>query len=651
MEEKKYWSIESSDGRPALCWDCTVNGDDHSDFIEMSGLYSSFIVKYGIESGKAVFGRQIVFPMLRIFPNDTFGSYRLEIDNNTVPEIHANGRPVSETARSFRLNGTVECNSVYEESGCRLGIERVFFPTVDKQAVCEMVTVYNRGADDITISLSGNTDRKLDGVVGPMGAISAMIHANVITDGLTAENAAAVLHPDRKAVVSIVYSGRLAMQNDPADGIDIEKEYVKRLDRVADLMSAAALDTGNELFDTMFAFCKVRAGESIFRTRNGDIHSPGGGVYYAAVWCNDQAEYAGPWQAYTGDELQIKAGYNGYAWYFPFMDDSFDDPIPSSVIAEGTDFWNGAGDRGDAAMYLYGASRYALTCGNLGGSRELWNAILWCAGYCLSRKNESGVILSDSDELEGRLPSGKANLCTNMLTLGGLRYASRIAAAIGDTANAARFLGEARPLEIACEKYFAANIRGFDTYRYYEGNTTLRSWICMPLCVDVYDHADGTVDAITSAYLMSDAGQLSEEGAEIAWDRSTLYGIRGMFRAGKNSAAWSYLQDYCSRRLIGRHVPYPVEAWPEGGMRHLSAESALFCQIVTEGILAIDPHSFGSFSFVPKLPDGMEHLVLSNIHAFGQTFSITVDHDGWSVKTASGKTYSGTSTERQTIEF
>jgi hypothetical protein len=238
-----------------------------------------------------------------------------------------------------------------------------------------------------------------------------------------------------------------------------------------------------------------------------------------------------------------------------------------------------------------------------------------------------------------------------MLTLGGLRYASRIAAAIGDTANAARFLGEARALEIACEKYFAANIRGFDTYRYYEGNTTLRSWICMPLCVDVYDHADGTVDAITSAYLMSDAGQLSEEGAEIAWDRSTLYGIRGMFRAGKSSAAWSYLQDYCSRRLIGRHVPYPVEAWPEGGMRHLSAESALFCQIVTEGILAIDPLSFGSFSFVPKLPDGMEHLVLSNIHAFGQTFSITVDHDGWSVKTASGKTYSGTSTERQTIEF
>lgn len=35
-------------------------------------------------------------------------------------------------------------------------------------------------------------------------------------------------------------------------------------------------------------------------------------------------------------------------------------PIPSSIIAEGKDTWNGAGDRGDAAMIAYGAARYAL---------------------------------------------------------------------------------------------------------------------------------------------------------------------------------------------------------------------------------------------------------------------------------------------------
>ena len=53
---------------------------------------------------------------------------------------------------------------------------------------------------------------------------------------------------------------------------------------------------------------------------------------------------------------------NAYRMYIPFMSDHYD-PIPSSVIAEGLDFWNGAGDRGDAAMYLFGASRFVMTSG------------------------------------------------------------------------------------------------------------------------------------------------------------------------------------------------------------------------------------------------------------------------------------------------
>ena len=37
----------------------------------------------------------------------------------------------------------------------------------------------------------------------------------------------------------------------------------------------------------------------------------------------------------------------------------------------------------------------------------------------------------------------------------------------------------------------------------------------------------------------------------------------------------------------GEHVPYPVEAWPEGNQRHLSAESALYCRIFTEGLFGL----------------------------------------------------------------
>jgi len=649
MEEKIYWSIEKEDDRPVLLWDCKKDSQDHADFIEMSGLFASFIVHYSIEGGKAYFVRHPVFPMLRTFPNNTHSSYQLEIDNNEIPKILANGKPISENAVNFRLNGTVECNSVFTDNGVNLEIKHSIFPTVGTQAVCEMITVCNKGNENVTLSIEGETDKKLAGVVGPMGAIAAMLHAYIVSDGKKCNSA--VISAGKNVTVVIIYSGKLAMKKDPADGLDIFAEYGKRIQRVKELMSKVTLDTGNELFDTMFAFCKVRAGESIFRTMRGDVHSPGGSSYYAAVWCNDQVEYAGPWQAYTGDELQLNAGYNGYAWYYPFMDDTYENPIPSSVIAEGTDIWNGAKDRGDAAMYLYGASRYALTCGNIGENKELWEAIKWCAGFCMSRKNEAGVITSDADELEHRLPCGEANLCTSMLALGGLRFASRIAEALGEKENAEKFRRDAEELEIASDKYFSANIRGFDTYRYYDGNTTLRSWICMPLCVDVTRHVDGTAEAITSPYLMSDAGQLSEEGTNVAWDRSTLYGIRGMFRCGKRNEAWDYMQKYCTQRLIGRHVPYAVEAYPEGGMRHLSAESALFCQIVTEGILAIDPLSFTSFSFVPRLADGMNHLVLSNIHAFGEVFEIAVNKKSWTVKTESGKAFSGTSFDRQIIDF
>lgn len=212
MKESTYWSIEISNGIPALYRDCTVNGENHSDFIEMSGLYASFIVKYGIENGKVVFNRHPVFPMLRTFPNDTKGSYQLDIDKDSVPEILANGKPISESVCCFRLNGTVECNSVYNENNCNLEIKHIFFPSVDKQAVCEMVTLYNRGTDSLTISLSENTNHKIDGVVGPMGAISAMIHVKIVTNGLPMENDSVILRPDGKVIVSIIYSGKLAMQ-------------------------------------------------------------------------------------------------------------------------------------------------------------------------------------------------------------------------------------------------------------------------------------------------------------------------------------------------------------------------------------------------------------------------------------------------------
>src|SRR6185369_6683122 len=106
-------------------------------------------------------------------------------------------------------------------------------------------------------------------------------------------------------------------------------------------------------------------------------------------------------------------------------------PIPSSIIAEGLGFWNGAGDRGDMAMIAYGAARFALANGDAKAAGELWPLIAWCLEYSKRKVNAQGVVASDSDELEGRFPAGKANLATSSLYYDALNSAALLGHELG----------------------------------------------------------------------------------------------------------------------------------------------------------------------------------------------------------------------------
>ena len=117
-------------------------------------------------------------------------------------------------------------------------------------------------------------------------------------------------------------------------------------------------------------------------------------------------------------------------------------------------------------------------------------------------------------------------------------------------------------------------MKGFETYRYYEGNDLLRSWICIPLVMDIFDRKEGTVSALLSPALWSENGVYTEEGTDVFWDRATLYALRGIYASGYREKATSHLLEYSGHRLLGEHVPYAVEAWPEGNQRHLSTGSS-----------------------------------------------------------------------------
>lgn len=316
-------------------------------------------------------------------------------------------------------------------------------------------------------------------------------------------------------------------------------------------------------------------------------------------------------------------------------------PIPSSIIAEGADIWNGAGDRGDAAMIAYGSARFALARGDRAIAEELWPLIAWCLEYCQRKTTPDGVIASNCDELEGRFPAGEANLCTASLAYDALRSAVRLGKDLGKPEpELATYAERADALRQAIDKYFGAKMDGFETYQYYQGNQDLRAWICIPLAMGIFDRRDGTLAALFSPRLWTEDGLATQAGEKTFWDRATLYGMRGAFYAGDTERTLQYFQAYSKRRLLGEHVPYPVEAWPEGNQRHLSAESALYCRVVTEGLFGIRPTGLRTFECMPRLPQAWRNMALKNVQAFVHPFDLNVHReDGkvWVQITANGQ--------------
>lgn len=148
--------------------------------------------------------------------------------------------------------------------------------------------------------------------------------------------------------------------------------------------------------------------------------------------------------------------------------------------------------------------------------------------------------------------------------------------------------------------------------------------ISLPLIAGIADRAAGTSAALTGPELMTENGCLTEQGSDVFWDRATLYALRGIFYTGNPDKALEILHRLSQRRLLGEHVPYAVEAWPEGSQRHLSAESGLYCRVITEGLFGIRPTGLRSFMMNVNLPSGWNGMSLQHIRAFGSDFDLKV---------------------------
>lgn len=614
LAAQNRWSI-NHDG--SISWN-VKDRIPHYDHIEMNGLKVSTVLRYGVNAdGSFELNKSMVWPMLRTIPNNTHASLMRRFAWNATDMVAVNGQSLSrEKVNKITLDGKMTVESAIGLSrNAKAELTRIIFPAVAKPAVYEKYILRNTGSSPLTVEVPEsraviNTDPE-KGVDGSYKLVSEIIGA-----------ATKQLQPKEELVF---YAAITGYKNGEAElKPDVEKELQERKELIAGFWNNLILETPDPVVNTMFAFAKIRGAESIYDTKGGLMHGPGGESYYAAIWANDQAEYINPFFPYLGYGAGNGSALNSFKHFARFMNPEYE-KIPSSIIAEGIDVWGGAGDRGDAAMVAYGASRYALARGDKAEAEELWPLIEWCLEYCHRNLNDKGVVASDSDELEGRFPAGKANLCTSSLYYDALRSAVYLGKDLKKPFSVlSAYEKQARDLRENMENYFGAKVEGFDTYQYYEGNDVLRSWICIPLTVGIFDRKEGTINALFSPRLWTENGLLTQAGSETFWDRSTLYALRGVYACGATEKATKYLKFYSNQRLLGEHVPYAIEAWPEGSQRHLSAESGLYGRIITEGMFGIRPTGLKSFTFTPRLPSEWNSMNLRKIKAFNTTFDIEV---------------------------
>ncbi|MBI3123397.1 MAG: hypothetical protein HYZ10_03245 [Ignavibacteriales bacterium] len=604
-QAQNRWNL-TSDG---IVWNIK-SGESHSDHIEMSGKKVSTVVRYKVAAdGSLELSRSVVWPLLRTIPNNTHASLTRRFSIDIPSLLIINGKnPVNEKVQSISHNGLMTIISKFDPG---VEIKRILFPSYNQPAFCESYSVKNISSKNLTIEIPElkNVYKTLPeaGVEGSYFPTVKLYNSGTFN-----------VEPEKEISFSVAFIGNKTGED---ISLDVNKELTERIQFLDIIKNQLVFESPDEILNQAFQFAKIRGSESIYETKGGFMHGPGGESYYAAIWANDQAEYIGPFFPYLGYDIGNKASLNAYKHFARFMNPEYK-PIPSSIIAEGLDIWNGAGDRGDAAMISYGASRFALASGDKNIAKELWKLIEWCLEYCNRKLDKNGVVASDSDELEGRFPSGNANLCTSSLYYDALISSTYLVKELNLPKK--NYLKQAELLRKNIEKHFGYTLKGFETYRYYEGNDKLRAWICMPLTVGIFDRKQGTIDALFSPQLWTNDGLATEEGDKTFWDRSTLYALRGVFAAGETEKAIDYLKYYSNRRLLGDHVPYPVEAYPEGNQRHLSAESGLYCRIITEGIFGIRPTGFKSFTLSPRLPKDWNNMKLKHVRLFGEDFDISV---------------------------
>jgi len=297
-EQQDRWVIQP-DG--SIQW--TINGRlPHNDHIEMSGEKVSLWVQYGVDtSGKAILNRTMVFPTFRLLPQRTIGSMMYNVTDEDLPRILINDHllkagtynatvvtDMPEQVTSIRQKGIMQINSLIGRDKA-VNLVRTLFPSTDKPMAIEKWVFTNTSKQAIKIEME-YLNREVRPAAERAIPVQHSFFVNTINEGI--KNVA----PGDSVVFALVYQAVNA--NNAFAKPDVDLELSKRAKRVEGFLSLLQLETPDNILNTAFSFAKIRATESIYNTKGGYMHGPGGLRYYAAIWANDQAEYVNPFFAF-----------------------------------------------------------------------------------------------------------------------------------------------------------------------------------------------------------------------------------------------------------------------------------------------------------------------------------------------------------------
>jgi len=279
----------------------------YSDNIEMAGKRVAGIVSYDIDSlGTLSVNRQVFFPQLHPFIKEddpswfVYRSYLKDTYSDAIlPKLYIGEKQFSAgPVKKATINGMLHFEHYASKSG--LALERSFLPSSSERLFLETLTLKNTTEE--TISITSKSQKLHYQTQGTDGEFTTLVSSNIPE---------AV---ELKAGESASFSVRIeAVLNDEASpSKSVSETLSDRTDFLNQMSSSLQLETPNKELNTLFEFSKIRASESIFESKLGLIHSPGGGRYYVGIWANDQAEYVSPFFPYLGYATGDESAMNMY---------------------------------------------------------------------------------------------------------------------------------------------------------------------------------------------------------------------------------------------------------------------------------------------------------------------------------------------------